>query len=123
MAAYDVRYDPAKYLGQQTGSDSTAHTKPRWELAHHRDPSLAEAGILNGGRRGIEWVRPTELAHRVSTSVVAQGLDLHGRAHAWTRAQFCDSNPTVSDRVGRLAPVSAFGRGAHSAASPDAVGR
>jgi hypothetical protein len=130
MAAHDVRYDPAKYLGYQSGwtpqplgADSAAHSASRSELARYRDPALADTGQGTGGRLGIEWVRPTDLAHRVSAKIVEHGADLHKHAHVWASAQLRDSTRTVSDRVGRLASLSAFGRGGQPTASRDTVGR
>lgn len=47
-------------------------------LARHLDPSLrsAEAQARPTARKGVAWVRPTELASYV-TPMVGRGIDLH----------------------------------------------
>jgi len=46
------------------------------ELAHHRDPSLRPPATTPAARRGIAWVRPTDIA-MYAAPMVGRGIDLH----------------------------------------------
>jgi len=47
------------------------------QLAHHRDPSLVSGPTTPAGsKKGIAWVRPTDLA-TYAAPLVGRGIDLH----------------------------------------------
>lgn len=58
---------------------TAAEVDQRPKLATHGDPSLtpqAPGPTMGTGRRGVEWVRPTDLASRVSASATGRAIDL-----------------------------------------------
>jgi hypothetical protein len=47
------------------------------QFAHHRDPSLTAGPTTpTGSKKGIAWVRPTDLA-TYAAPLVGRGIDLH----------------------------------------------
>lgn len=98
------------------------------ELARHSDPSAtasaAGAGDAAGrARRGVVWVRPSELAGQLSARAAGRGIDFHAELARRSRRlpgqavqAAAVSRRAISERAYRLPPVSAFGRGGASAA-------
>lgn len=95
------------------------------ELARHRDPSLtkqaetvAEGVAKKKARPGVEWVRPSELLASHGGRIAGRGIDfqaelarrarrLPGQTYRATRS----GARVLSERVRKLPPASAFGRG------------
>ena len=74
------------------------------QLAHHRDPSLASNRAAPAtGRRGIAWVRPTELA-TYAAPLVGRGIDL--QAELIRRARRTPTKATHVIQRGLSRPVS-----------------
>lgn len=103
------------------------------ELARHADPSQANipARVTVPGpggtpRRGVVWVRPSELICQAGARVTGRGLDL--QAELARRVRLPGSRPggrsrgSVGARAGRLPPVSAFGRHGPSPSTPTRSG-
>lgn len=88
---------------------------PRELLAIH-DPSKpgAGSGRQQAGRGHgvtVQWLRPTELATRIAARTTAGAVAAHAAAHRQARHSVRRRLAgDGSDRRGRLAPVSAFGR-------------
>lgn len=97
----------------------TGVESPRNLLAFD-DPSrrrTARSGQATGRWHGVtvEWLRPTELAARITTRTAARAVEAAGRRRARIRPQAISTAArTTTARRGRLAPASAFGR--HAAA-------
>ena len=84
------------------------------ELARHRDPSLrSDEPAREQTRKGVAWVRPTELGSYVGP-MVGRGIDL--QAELVRRAR---RTPTTATRTIRH---SAPNRPTTSAASPEGLG-
>ena len=84
------------------------------ELARHRDPSLrSDEPAREQTRKGVAWVRPTELGSYVGP-MVGRGIDL--QAELVRRAR---RTPTTATRTIRY---SAPNRPTTSAASPEGLG-
>jgi hypothetical protein len=101
-----------------------ATDRPAWVLA---ELTRTGAGLprTNGpgpGSHRIEWVRPTDLAPRISAGIMTRGADAHHDAHAWVRTRLRNSTAR-SDRAGRLPPPSAFGNNGPTPTRRDAIGR
>lgn len=87
---------------------------PRQLLALH-DPSRRRAAATRTAARGhgmnVEWVRPTDLAARIGARAAAAAVAAHVAAHRRVRDSLrTRANRDDLGRVGRLAPLSAFGR-------------
>lgn len=73
--------------------------------------------------RGVEWVRPTDLAARGSARAAGAGIDFQADLARRTRHLTATSARTLAERVRRLPPLSAFGRrGADRGVERGAVG-
>ncbi|ATH97416.1 hypothetical protein [Dermabacter jinjuensis] len=73
--------------------------------------------------RGVEWVRPTDLMARRGATVAGRGIHFQTALSQKTRHGITVGARRVGDRAGRLAPLSAFGRGqAQSVPGRSAVG-
>lgn len=96
-------------------------------LARHRDPSLSDkAGSqARKSRRGVTWVRPSELMTQAGGRVAARGIDFEAelarrarRAPATAiragRRRIDTIHQAASDRARRLPPASEFGRPART---------
>ena len=92
-------------------------------LARHRDPSLSDKADSQARkpRRGVAWVRPSELMTQAGGRVAARGIDFEAelarrarRAPATAiragRRRIDTIHQAASDRARRLPPVSEFGR-------------
>ncbi|MHB1801368.1 MAG: hypothetical protein ACYCU5_06855 [Actinomycetes bacterium] len=99
------------------------------ELARHGDPSQATrkataarqaAEEATGQRRGVVWMRPSELMGHATARVAGRGIDFHAelarRARRPAVQAVAASRRAISERARRLPPVSAFGRRGHSPA-------
>lgn len=64
--------------------------------------------------RGVEWIRPTELMVRHSATVAGRGIDFQSELARRTRRPLAVGVRRLGERVRRLPPVSAFGRGTAS---------
>lgn len=108
---------------QPAGAES-----PRNLLALH-DPSrqrTARRQPTNGRINGVtvEWLRPNELAARVTSKASARAVAAHSVAHHQARARLRAGLTATRNRIsgrGQLAPASAFGR--HASTEPTAASR
>ena len=106
-------------------------------LARHRDPSLSEKSGRQKAepRRGVAWVRPSELMTQAGGRVAARGIDFEaelarrtrrapGTAVRAGRRGVETARQTISARARRLPRVSEFGRPArtHSWVSRSGIG-
>ncbi len=88
------------------------------ELARRTDPSQAdktsEKLAAEKAKRGIVWVRPSELMSQASARAAGRGIDFHAelarRARRPAVQAVATSRRAISERARRLPPVSAFGR-------------
>ncbi len=95
--------------------------RPAWALTEltRTGAGRAPTSHLGTDPRGIEWVRPTELAPRIGAGIMQRGADAHRDVHAWVRGA-----AERSDRARRLAPLSAFGKnGPAPSTGRDPIGR
>ena len=84
------------------------------------DPALSREHRVG---RGVEWVRPTDLMARTGSRVARAGIDFQADMARRSRHAATASARAVAERVRRLPPVSAFGRGhTDRSMSRDAVG-
>jgi hypothetical protein len=98
------------------------------ELARHGDPSRAAgkasapttAEASEKAKRGVVWVRPSELMSMASARAAGRGIDFHAelarRARAPMGQAVATSRRAISERAMRLPPVTAFGRRSSSLA-------
>lgn len=97
------------------------------ELARHGDPSHATrkataarqaAEEANGQRRGVVWMRPSELMGHATARIAGRGIDFHAelarRARRPGVQAAAASRRAISERAHRLPPVTAFGHRGHS---------
>ncbi len=109
-------------------------------LARHKDPSVTgkdAAGVAGTKKaRGVEWVRPSDLLASRSARVAGRGIDFQAelvrrsrrvpvRAVRATGRGITKTGVAMSERAGKLPPVTAFGRGAgerHSWVSRSGIG-
>ena len=128
MAHYDTTTDAIEPPERQPRSiqkkDPNTGDSPAWALTElTRDPTSSPNPDGHGrDLRGIEWVRPTDLVHRVSADMMTHGADAHRDAHTWARIRLQEAI-TPSDRRLRLPPPSAFGTNGPATARRDAIGR
>lgn len=76
---YERRTDRTLAPVAMTETDTAVASEERSRLATHGDPSLAPqspARKSGAGGPGVAWVRPTELATRVSASLTGRAIDL-----------------------------------------------
>lgn len=117
---------PRRYDGE-TARTRTREAEPveASDLARHRDPSLTKQGgaatedvAKKNKRRGVEWVRPSELLASRGGRIAGRGIDfqaelarrarrLPGQTYRVTRSGV----RSMSERARKLPPASAFGRG------------
>ena len=96
-------------------------------LARHRDPSLSEktGKQTTKPRRGVTWVRPSELMTQAGGRVAARGIDFEAELARRTRRAPATAiqagrrgvetaRQTISARARRLPPASEFGRPART---------
>jgi len=94
------------------------------ELARHGDPSQtarkatdAAAGDAVRRKRGVVWVRPSELMSQLTAQAAGRGIDFHAelarRARRPAVQAVAASRRAISERARRLPPVTAFGRRGH----------
>ncbi len=120
--------DPTGWANPDVESRSSAATAGRpeteevSELARHADPSRAagEASAQTAAeaservKRGVVWVRPSELMSMVSARAAGRGINFHAelarRARTPLGQAVATSRRTISERARRLPPVTAFGR-------------
>lgn len=95
------------------------------ELAWHGDPSQATrnataTGQATGQKRGVVWMRPSELMGYATARIAGRGIDFHAelarRARRPALQAVAESRRTISGRARRLPPVTAFGRRGHAPA-------
>jgi hypothetical protein len=128
MAHHDTPTDPTEPAGRQPRSlqkpEPSTAGEPAWALTELTRNAISSSNADGHGRapHGIEWVRPTDLVHRVSADLMTRGADAHREAHAWARTRLREAI-TPSHRRGRLPPPSAFGTHGPAAARRDAMGR
>lgn len=117
---------------ESTNSTTTAglaESQEVSELARHADPSQAVAGRASApttaeasekAKRGVVWVRPSELMSMASARAPGRGIDFHAelarRARAPMGQAVATSRRAISERARRLPPVTAFGRRSSSPA-------
>ena len=91
---------------------------------HHNDPALDPTlSAHQRAGRGVDWVRPTDLMARSGSRVAGAGIDFQADMARRSRHAATASARAVAERVRRLPPVSAFGRGhTDRSMSRDAVG-
>jgi hypothetical protein len=107
--------------------DAGGAERPAWALTEltrsassaARSESPRSDGRANG--RGIEWVRPTDLAPRVGAAITDRAADAHRDAHAWARTRLREA-ATPSERKRRLPPPSSFGNNGPAPSGRDAIG-
>jgi hypothetical protein len=106
-------------LMRRPADDGEASEKTS-ELARHRDPSQAPTKTPGSvrQRRGLAWVRPSDLIGQATARVAGRGLDFHAELARRTRRPAVQasevSRRVISDRARRLPPVTAFGRHGHT---------
>lgn len=100
------------------------------EFARRADPSQAVTSkaspqgtaqdAAERAKRGVVWVRPSELIGQVSAKAAGRGIDFHAelarRARKPMVQAVATSRRAISERARRLPPVTAFGRGGSSPA-------
>jgi len=101
------------------------------ELARHGDTSQASrkapektarqaAEEATAQKRGVVWMRPSELMGHATARVAGRGIDFHAelarRARRPAVQAVAASRRAISERARRLPPVTAFGRRGHSPA-------
>ena len=124
MAHHDTSTDATEPAVRQPRSlqkaDSSTGDRPAWALTELTRDATSSPNPDGHGRdfHGIEWVRPTDLVHRVSADMMTRGTD----AHTWVRARLQEAI-TPSDRRLRLPPPSAFGTNGPATVRRDAIGR
>lgn len=127
MAHHDTSTDPTEPTDRQPRSlrnpDPSTADRPAWALTELTRNATASPNTDGHGHdpHGVEWVRPTDLVHRVSADIMTRGADAHRDAHAWARTRLREAI-TPSDRSRRLPPPSAFGTNRPAAARRDAIG-
>lgn len=137
-----LREHPARHREESEPRDETRRTGDGEvsELARHGDPSAAkkkpDAAETGKRRRGVEWVRPSDLLASRMGRVAGQGIDFQaelarrarripGQAYRGTRGLARSGARVVSERARKLPPVTAFGRGGrerHSWVSRSGIG-
>ena len=63
--------------------------------------------------RCVEWVRPTDLMAREGAQLAGKGIDFQAAMAMRTRQKTIAGVRSLGERVKRLPPLSAFGRGTH----------
>jgi len=101
------------------------------ELARHGDPSQATRKTTaktarqateetTGQKRGVVWMRPSELMGHATARAAGRGIDFHAeltrRARRPGVQAVAASRRAISERARRLPPVTAFGHRGHSPA-------
>ena len=103
------------------GLDEGAEGVP--EAAKARTARTTSRPVGRQVGRGVEWVRPTDLMARRGATIAGRGIHFHTALSYRTRHGISVGARHVGDRAGRLAPLSAFGRGqAQSVPGRSAVG-
>ena len=128
MAHHDTSTDATEPADRQPRSlqktDPSTGDRPAWALTELTRDATSSPNPDEHGRdlHGIEWVRPTDLVHRVSANMMTRGADAHRDAHTRARTRLQEAI-TPSDRRLRLPPPSAFGTNGPATARRDAIGR
>lgn len=128
MAHHDTSTDATEPADRQPRSlqkaDPSTGDRPAWALTELTHDATSSPNPDGHGRdlHGIEWVRPTDLVHRVGADMMTRGADAHRDAHTRARTRLQEAI-TPSDRRLRLPPPSAFGTNGPATARRDAIGR
>ena len=114
---------PDPVAGDIAGASGTPDAIEATSIRHNDpalDPDLAARQRVG---RGVDWVRPTDLMARSGSRVAGAGIDFQADMARRSRHAATASARAVAERVRRLPPVSAFGRGhTDRSMSRDAVG-
>jgi hypothetical protein len=120
--------NPDAEAPNSTATAGRVETQEVSELARHADPSQAAgkasaqtaAEASEKAKRGVMWVRPSELMSMASAHAAGRGIDFHAelgrRARAPMGQAVATSRRAISERARRLPPVTAFGRRSSSPA-------
>ncbi len=114
---------PDPVAGDIAGASGTPDAIEATSIRHN-DPALDPAlAARQRAGRGVDWVRPTDLMARSGSRVAGAGIDFQADMARRSRHAATASARAVAERVRRLPPVSAFGRGhTDRSMSRDAVG-
>ena len=114
---------PDPVAGDIAGATGTPDAIEATSIRHH-DPAIDPAFSPHQRvGRGVDWVRPTDLMARSGSRVAGAGIDFQADMARRSRHAATASARAVAERVRRLPPVSAFGRGhTDRSMSRDAVG-
>lgn len=88
------------------------------EVARRRATGTSKPAADARRVRGVEWVRPTDLLARQGSALAGQGIDFEVELARRTRAPLTTGARHLGERVRRLPPLSAFGRGPVGQAPP-----
>lgn len=108
---------PPEGLDEQLAPDIDGATAGSLGMGEGAEAVKARTARTTGrpvGRRvgrGVEWVRPTDLLARRGATVAGRGIHFQTALSQKTRHGISVGARRVGDRAGRLAPLSAFGRG------------
>lgn len=121
MSTDEKTLDPVS--GDIAGATGTPDAIEAISVRHH-DPAHDPAfSAHQRAGRGVDWVRPTDLMARSGSRVAGAGIDFQADMARRSRHAATASARAVAERVRRLPPVSAFGRGhTDRSMSRDAVG-
>lgn len=70
------------------------------EFATHGDPTLTKQTSVRG-RRGVEWVRPTDVAARAGGAIVGKGAELNTRLRDATLEGIREGRAQLAERLAR----------------------
>lgn len=70
------------------------------EFATHGDPTLTPQTSVRG-RRGVEWVRPTDVAARGGGAIVGKGAELNTRLRDATLEGIREGRAQLAERLAR----------------------
>ena len=116
------RVDPSPKQPDSSPAPGTPEAVQAADVDQNR--TAAVGGSPRNARRGLEWVRPTDLIARGSATMAGRGIDFQAELARKARAPMIRGLHRVGERAKQLPPIQAFGRGhAHRAATRDAVGR
>ncbi len=109
------------YIDAEALDGETRHAAIEWARRRGAHGGSMRDPVTYRGR-GVEWVRPTDLAARGSARVAGAGInfqsELRRRTHEATLARVRG----IGEHTRRLPPLSAFGRGAaRSGTGRDAI--
>lgn len=70
------------------------------EFATHGDPTITRHAPI-GARRGVEWVRPTDVAARAGGAIVGKGTELNTRLRDATLEGIREGRAQLAERLAR----------------------